>query len=102
MNLAATIGRSLQAGRQADLRAIERAIASGTRDAGRGLKSDLCRQTRRSAASPWREPWRPEASIEPVAGAAAIKSATLAVTVDYESETSLSQAQAGFSPRAFL
>jgi hypothetical protein len=33
---------------------------------------------------------RPEASIEPVAGAPAIKSATLSVTVDYESDTPLS------------
>jgi hypothetical protein len=33
---------------------------------------------------------RPEASIEAVAGAPAIKSATLTVTVDYESDASLS------------
>jgi hypothetical protein len=33
---------------------------------------------------------RPEPSIEPIAGAPAIKSATLTVTVDYESDTPLS------------
>jgi hypothetical protein len=34
--------------------------------------------------------YRPEGSIEPVAGAPAIKSATLSVTVDYESDGPLS------------
>ncbi len=33
---------------------------------------------------------RPEPSIEPVAGAPAIKAATLTVTVDYETDTPLS------------
>jgi hypothetical protein len=44
MKLAATIARSLQAGMQAELRAIERAVADVTKDAGRGLKTDLRRQ----------------------------------------------------------
>ena len=44
MKLAAHIARSLQADVQAELRDIERAVASGTRDAGRGLKSELRRQ----------------------------------------------------------
>jgi hypothetical protein len=39
MNLAATIARSLQADMQAELRDIERVVTSGTRDAGRGLKT---------------------------------------------------------------
>jgi hypothetical protein len=40
--------------------------------------------TRRSAASPCLTYGRPEASIEAVPGAPAIKSAMLTVTVDYE------------------
>jgi hypothetical protein len=36
MKFAATITRSLQAGMQAELRDIERAVATGTRVAGRG------------------------------------------------------------------
>jgi Family of unknown function (DUF6441) len=44
MKLAATIARSLQANMQAELREIERGVANGTRDAGRGLKTELRRQ----------------------------------------------------------
>ena len=44
MKLAATITRSLQAGMQAELDDIERAVAIGTRDAGRGFKIELRRQ----------------------------------------------------------
>ena len=44
MKLAATITRSLQAGMQAELRDIERAVIGGTREAGRGLKTELRRQ----------------------------------------------------------
>jgi hypothetical protein len=44
MKLAAIIARSLQAGMQTELRDIERAVSSGTRDAGRGLKTELRRQ----------------------------------------------------------
>jgi uncharacterized protein DUF6441 len=44
MKLAATITRSLQAERQAELRDVEHAVASGTREAGRGLKAELRRQ----------------------------------------------------------
>jgi hypothetical protein len=44
MKLAATIARSFQAGMRAELRAIENAVASGTKDAGRGLKTGLRRQ----------------------------------------------------------
>jgi hypothetical protein len=41
MKLAATLARSLQADMQAELRDIERAVAAGTRDAGRGLRTEL-------------------------------------------------------------
>jgi hypothetical protein len=44
MKLIAAFGRSLQADMQTELRDIERAVASGTRDAGQGLKSELRRQ----------------------------------------------------------
>jgi Family of unknown function (DUF6441) len=44
MKLAAGIARSLQADMQAELRNLEQAVAIGTRDAGRGLKTELRRQ----------------------------------------------------------
>jgi hypothetical protein len=44
MKFAATITRSLQAGMQAELRELERAVASATREAGQNLKTDLRRQ----------------------------------------------------------
>jgi Family of unknown function (DUF6441) len=44
MKFVATIARSLQADLQAELHDLERAVASGTRDAGRGLKTELRRQ----------------------------------------------------------
>jgi hypothetical protein len=44
MKLTTTIARSLQADMQAELRDLERAVATGTRDAGRGLKTELRRQ----------------------------------------------------------
>jgi hypothetical protein len=44
MKLTATITRSVEAGIQAELRDIERAVASGTRDAGRSLRTELRRQ----------------------------------------------------------
>jgi hypothetical protein len=37
------VARSLRVGMQAELREIERAVASGTRDAGRGLRTELRR-----------------------------------------------------------
>jgi Family of unknown function (DUF6441) len=60
MKLAATLGRSLQADMQAELRDIERAVASGTRDAGRGLRTELRRQVTsvglgQQLANSWRE-----------------------------------------------
>jgi hypothetical protein len=44
MKFVTTIARSLQADMQAELRDIERALASGTRDAGRILRTELRRQ----------------------------------------------------------
>ena len=44
MNLGALITRSFQADMQAELRDLERAVAAGTRDAGRGLRTELRRQ----------------------------------------------------------
>jgi hypothetical protein len=44
MKLTATIIRSVQADLEAELRDIERAVTSGTREAGRGLKTELRRQ----------------------------------------------------------
>jgi hypothetical protein len=44
MKLTATITRSLQSDMQAELRDIERAVTTGTRDAGRGLRTELRRQ----------------------------------------------------------
>jgi Family of unknown function (DUF6441) len=44
MKLVATLARSLQADMQVELRNIERAVAAGTRDAGRGLRTELRRQ----------------------------------------------------------
>ena len=44
MKLAATLARSTHADMQVELRNIERAVTSGTRDAGRGLKAELRRQ----------------------------------------------------------
>ena len=44
MRLGARITRSLQADMQAELRDLERAAAAGTKEAGRGLKTELRRQ----------------------------------------------------------
>ena len=44
MKLTATNIRSVEADMQAELRHVERAVASGTREAGRGLKAELRRQ----------------------------------------------------------
>jgi hypothetical protein len=44
MKLTATITRSVETGIQAELRAIESAVTSGTREAGRGLRTELRRQ----------------------------------------------------------
>jgi hypothetical protein len=69
MKLAATITRSLQADLQAELRDIERAVASGTRDAGRGLKTELRRQVSSAGlgqrlANSWRDRHYPNEQLD--------------------------------------
>jgi hypothetical protein len=69
MKLAATIARSLQADMQAELRDIERSIATGTRDAGRGLKAELRRQVGsaglgRRLARTWRDEHYPNRKLD--------------------------------------
>jgi hypothetical protein len=60
MKLVATLALSLQAGMQAELRDLERAVTSGTRAAGRGLKTDLRREVTSASlgqrlANSWRD-----------------------------------------------
>jgi Family of unknown function (DUF6441) len=60
MKLAASITRSLRADLQAELPDIERAVASGTRAAGRGLRTELRRQVTSAGlgqqlANSWRD-----------------------------------------------
>jgi hypothetical protein len=69
MKLAATIGRSLQADMQTELRDIERAVATGTRDAGRGLKTELRRQVTSAGLGPrlansWRDKHYPNQKLD--------------------------------------
>ena len=60
MRLVANIARSLQADMRAELRDIERAAASGTKEAGRGLRTELRRQVTSAGlgqrlANSWRD-----------------------------------------------
>ena len=69
MKLAATIARSLQADMQAELRDIERAVASGTREAGRGLRTELRRQVASAGlgqrlANSWRDKHYPNQKLD--------------------------------------
>jgi Family of unknown function (DUF6441) len=69
MKLAATIARSLQADMQAELRGIERAVAAGTRDAGRGLRTELRRQLASAGLGPrlansWRDTHYPNHMLD--------------------------------------
>jgi Family of unknown function (DUF6441) len=69
MKMAATIMRSLQSGMQADLRDIERAVATGTRDAGRGLRAELRRQVTSAGlgqrlANSWRDKHYPNQKLD--------------------------------------
>jgi hypothetical protein len=69
MKPAATIARSLQADMQAELRELERAVASGTRDAGRGLKTELRRQVSTTGlgqrlANSWRDRHYPNRKLD--------------------------------------
>jgi hypothetical protein len=69
MKLTATIIRSVQGGLQAELRDIERAMAAGTRDAGRGLKAELRRQVASAGlgqrlANNWRDKHYPNQKLD--------------------------------------
>jgi Family of unknown function (DUF6441) len=69
MKLAVSLARSLQAGMQAELRGIERAVATGTRDAGRGLKTELRRQVTSAGlgqrlANSWRDKHYPNQRLD--------------------------------------
>jgi hypothetical protein len=71
MKLVATLARSLQADMQVELRNIERAVTSGTRDAGRGLKTELRRQVASAAlgqrlANSWRDRHYPNQQLDAV------------------------------------
>jgi hypothetical protein len=68
MKLAAAIARSLQADMQAELRDIERAVTS-TREAGRGLKTELRRQVGSAGlgqrlANGWRDKHYPNRKLD--------------------------------------
>jgi Family of unknown function (DUF6441) len=73
VKLAASITRSLQADMQAaKLRDIERALATGTRDAGRGLRTELRRQVGSAGlgqrlANSWRDKHYPNQGRDPLA-----------------------------------
>ena len=69
MKLAVTIARSLQADMQGELGNIERAVATGTRDAGRGLKAELRRQVASAGlgqrlGNSWRDRHYPNRKID--------------------------------------
>ena len=69
MKLATAIGRSLQADMQAELSGLERAVATGTRDAGRGLKTELRRQVASAGLGPrlgnsWRDKHYPNHKLD--------------------------------------
>jgi Family of unknown function (DUF6441) len=69
MKLAGTIVRSLQSGIQAELRDIEHAVTSGTRDAGRGLRTELRRQVGSAGlgqrlANSWRDRHYPNQKLD--------------------------------------
>jgi Family of unknown function (DUF6441) len=69
LKLAATIAGSLQADLRAELRDIERAVGSGTRDAGRGLRTELRRQVTGAGrgqrlANSWRDQHYPNQKLD--------------------------------------
>jgi hypothetical protein len=69
MKLGAIITRSLQADMRAELRGIERAVAAGTRDAGRGLRTELRRQVASAGlgqrlANTWRDMHYPNQRLD--------------------------------------
>jgi hypothetical protein len=69
MKLTGIITRSLQADLQAELRDLERAVAFGTRDAGRGLRTELRRQVASAGlsqrlANSWRDKHYPNQKLD--------------------------------------
>ena len=69
LKLAASITRSLQADMQAELREIERAVSGGTREAGRGLRTELRRQVTSAGlgqrlANSWRDKHYPNQKLD--------------------------------------
>jgi hypothetical protein len=69
MRLGASIARSLRADMQVELRDIERAMASGTREAGRGLETELRRQVASAGlgqrlANSWRDRHYPNQKLD--------------------------------------
>jgi hypothetical protein len=69
MKLTATIIRSIEADMQAELRDLERAVAGGTRDAGRGLRTELRRQVTSAGfsqqlANSWRDKHYPNKKLD--------------------------------------
>jgi hypothetical protein len=60
MRLLASLTKSIRAGLAAELKDLERAVAAGTRDAGRGLRTELRRQVTSAGlgqrlANSWRD-----------------------------------------------
>jgi hypothetical protein len=69
MKVAAAIAHSLQADMRAELRDLERAVATGTRDAGRGLKTELRGQVSSAGlgqrlANSWRDRHYPNRKLD--------------------------------------
>jgi hypothetical protein len=69
MKVAAAIAHALQADMRAELRDLERAVATGTRDAGRGLKTELRRQVSSAGLGPrlansWRDRHYPNRKLD--------------------------------------
>jgi Family of unknown function (DUF6441) len=69
MKLTARIIRPVHTGIQAELRDIERAVATGTRDAGRGLRTELHRQVTSAGlglrlANSWRDRHYPNRQLD--------------------------------------
>jgi hypothetical protein len=69
MKLTATIIRSVEADMQAELRHVERAVANGTRNAGRGLKTELRHQVASAGlgqrlANSWRDRHYPNRKLD--------------------------------------
>jgi Family of unknown function (DUF6441) len=69
MKLIATVVRSLRADMQAELREVERAVATGTREAGRGLRTELRRQVASAGlgqrlANSWRDKHYPNQRLD--------------------------------------